>query len=32
MKDKATMTKVIGGILLLIGIVWAIIDAIKMGG
>ena len=32
MKDKSTMTKIIGGALLLIGIVWAIIDAIKMGG
>lgn len=31
MKNKTTVYKVIGGILLLIGIIWAIADAMKMG-
>lgn len=31
MKNKTTIYKVIGGILLLIGIIWAIADAMKMG-
>lgn len=31
MKNKTTVYKVIGGILLLIGIIWAIADAMKLG-
>lgn len=31
MKNKTTIYKVIGGTLLLIGIIWAIADAMKMG-
>lgn len=31
MKNKTTVYKIIGGILLLIGIIWAIADAMKLG-